>query len=29
MHDYSQAYGNATLYGIFSRLLKGFPRGKN
>jgi hypothetical protein len=28
MHDYSQDYGNATLYGIFSRLLKGFPRGK-
>lgn len=28
MHDYSQAYGNSTLYGIFSRLLKGFPRGK-
>lgn len=28
MHDYSQAYGNSTLFGIFSRLLKGFPRGK-
>jgi hypothetical protein len=28
MHDGSQAYGNATLLGIFSRLLHGFPRGK-
>jgi hypothetical protein len=28
MHDYSQAYGNATLFGMFSRLLRGFPRGK-
>ena len=28
MHDGSQAYGNATLLGIFSRLLQGFPRGK-
>jgi hypothetical protein len=28
MHDGSQAYGNATLLGIFSRLLRGFPRGK-
>ncbi len=28
MHDGSQPYGNATLFGIFSRLLKGFPRGK-
>lgn len=26
MHDYNQAYGNATLFGIFSRLLKGLPR---
>jgi len=28
MHDYNQAYGNATLRGVFSRLLKGFPRGR-
>jgi hypothetical protein len=28
MHDGSQAYGNATLFGVFSRLLQGFPRGK-
>jgi hypothetical protein len=28
MHDGSQPYGNATLFGIFSRLLQGFPRGK-
>ena len=26
MHDGSQDYGNATLYGIFSRLLQGLPR---
>jgi len=28
MHDYSQDYGNATLLGVFRRLLKGFPRWK-
>ncbi len=28
MNDGSQPYGNATLYGVFSRLLQGFPRGK-
>lgn len=25
MHDYSHAYGKSTLFGIFSRLLKGLP----
>lgn len=28
MHDPSHDYGKATLFGTFSRLLKGFPRGR-
>jgi hypothetical protein len=28
MHDGSHPYGKATLYGVFSRLLRGFPRVK-